>query len=140
MNRRRFLDMLLAGQFLALFAAIVYPLLRYLFPSASADQDPAEVKVGPASELEPGNARLVRLGARPVLVLKTKEGEVRALNATCSHLHCTVQFRKDAGDIWCACHDGRYDLQGKNIAGPPPRPLERLVTEVRDGDLYVKKA
>ena len=138
--RRRFLDLLLAGQFLALFSAVLYPLLSYLFPSAAADQDPPEVKVGPAAELAPGGAKLVKMGARPVLVVRTAEGEVRAFNARCTHLNCTVQFRKESSDIWCACHDARYDLAGKVLGGPPPRPLPSMTVEVRDGDLWVKKA
>ena len=138
--RRRFIDLLLAGQFLALAAAIFYPIARYLFPAAAAGSDPAEIKVGPASDLAPGTARLVRMGAKPVLVMRTAEGQLRALLATCTHLNCTVEFRKEQSDIHCACHDGRYDLTGKNVGGPPPRPLTALVAEVRDGDLYVKKA
>src|SRR5687767_10905286 len=104
--RRRFIDLLLSGQFLALAAAILYPLARFLFPSASADQDPAEIKVGPAADLGPGSARLVKMGSKPVLVLRTPEGQLRAMLATCTHLNCTVQYRKEQSDIHCACHDG----------------------------------
>lgn len=138
--RRRFLDLLLSGQFLALAAAILYPLARFLFPAASAEADPPEILVGPAADLAAGTARLVKMGAKPVLVLRTPEGAVRAMVASCTHLNCTVAFRKEQSDIHCACHDGRYDLTGKNVGGPPPRPLTTLVTEVRNGDLYVKKA
>lgn len=138
--RRRFLDLLLSGQFLALAAAILYPIARYLFPAASSVADPVEIRFGPASELSPNSARIVKMGSKPVLVLRTSDGQVRALLATCTHLNCTVQFRKEQGDVYCACHDGRYDLTGKNVGGPPPRPLQALVTEVRDGDLYVKRS
>lgn len=138
--RRKFLDLLLSGQFLALAAAILYPIARFLFPAASQGADPVEIKVGPAAELAPNSARIVKMGSKPVLVLRTADGQVRAMHATCTHLNCTVQFRKEQSDIYCACHDGKYDLTGKNVSGPPPRPLPTLVTEVRDGDLYVKKA
>jgi Rieske Fe-S protein len=49
---------------------------------------------------------------------------VRAFNALCTHIDCTVKYRADKGDIFCACHEGVYDLNGRNISGPPPRPLE----------------
>lgn len=137
--RRRFIDLLLSGQFLALAMAILYPLVRFLLPSSAAEQDPLEIKLGPAADLPAGSARLVRMGSRPVLVLRTPEGSLRALVATCTHLNCTVQYRKEQSDIHCACHDGKYDLTGKNVSGPPPRPLTALAVEVRDGDLYVKK-
>ena len=55
--------------------------------------------------------------------MHTAEGEYKAFSAVCTHLSCTVQYRPDLGHIWCACHNGHYDLAGKNVAGPPPRPL-----------------
>ena len=43
--------------------------------------------------------------------------------ATCTHLDCVVGYQKDRSRIWCNCHGGSYDLTGRNIGGPPPRPL-----------------
>ena len=57
----------------------------------------------------------------------------------CTHLNCTVQYRADLSHIWCACHNGHFDLGGKNIAGPPPRPLDPLVVNARGGQIVVSK-
>jgi Rieske Fe-S protein len=54
----------------------------------------------------------------------------------CTHLDCIVQYREDIGHIWCACHNGHYDLNGANIQGPPPRPLSRY-TVVEQGDRII---
>ena len=72
--------------------------------------------------------------------MRTASGELRAFSAICTHLNCTVQYRDDLGHIWCACHNGHYDLNGRNIAGPPPRPLEALVVNVRGDQIVVRKA
>ncbi|MBI2884427.1 MAG: Rieske 2Fe-2S domain-containing protein, partial [Candidatus Methylomirabilis oxyfera] len=64
---------------------------------------------------------------------------LRAFSAVCTHLQCTVQYREDRQDIWCACHNGVYDLNGKNISGPPPRPLEALKLNVRGDQIIVMK-
>jgi Rieske Fe-S protein len=56
--------------------------------------------------------------------LPLTSGDVRAFNAICTHVDCTVQYRPEKGDIFCNCHNGVYDLNGTNISGPPPRPLE----------------
>ena len=56
-------------------------------------------------------------------VIRVAESDYRAFSAVCTHLDCIVDFRKDKDLIWCWCHDGIYDLTGKNIGGPPPRPL-----------------
>jgi Rieske Fe-S protein len=49
----------------------------------------------------------------------------------CTHLECTVQFKSDTSQIWCACHNGLYDLSGNVISGPPPRALERFTVNLR---------
>ena len=66
-------------------------------------------------------------------------GDVRAFSAVCTHLACTVQYRPDFQHIWCACHNGHYDLQGKNIAGPPPRPLDAYKVDIAGDEVYVTK-
>ena len=45
----------------------------------------------------------------------------RAFAGTCTHLACTVQYRESQNDIFCACHNGVYDIEGRNVSGPPPR-------------------
>ncbi len=67
--------------------------------------------------------KIVRFGTEPVIVLRVGDDDYRAFSATCTHLDCIVDYRKDKRLIWCWCHNGIYDLSGKNIGGPPPRPL-----------------
>lgn len=61
-----------------------------------------------------------------------EENDLKAFNAICTHTDCTVEFRPDKGDIFCACHNGLYNLDGKNVSGPPPRPLEAYKVSLRD--------
>jgi Rieske Fe-S protein len=42
--------------------------------------------------------------------------------------------------IWCACHNGYYDMNGRNIAGPPPRPLTEYKVVQKGDDIIVSKA
>jgi len=50
-----------------------------------------------------------------------------------------VQYRSDRPDIWCACHDGVYDVNGVNISGPPPRPLTKLNVYVRGEKIILQR-
>jgi Rieske Fe-S protein len=93
-----------------------------------------------ARDLPPGVGKVFRFAGRPALVLRTREGELRAFSAVCTHLQCTVQYRPDLDLIWCACHNGRFDLTGRNVAGPPPRPLEQFAAAVRGEDVVVTRA
>ena len=62
-----------------------------------------------------------------------------AFSAVCTHLNCTVQYRPDLSQIWCACHNGHFDLNGKNVEGPPPRPLEAFAVNARGNQIVVSK-
>jgi len=137
--RRRFVETLLGGSFLASLAAFVYPVWRYLAPPAIADLGGDEVAAGKIGEIKTNGSKIFRFGTRPALLIVTDDGEYRALSAVCTHLGCTVQYRPDLHEIWCACHNGMYDLNGRNISGPPPRPLEQFQVHVRGDEIIVSR-
>ncbi len=122
-TRREFLNFFLGGGFTALLGAIFYPILRFVMPPAKSEAFGGSVAAAKMGELSPNSGKIFPLGDRPGLLVHTAEGEYKAFSAVCTHLSCTVQYRPDLGHIWCACHNGHYDLTGKNVAGPPPRPL-----------------
>ncbi len=70
-------------------------------------------------------------GGKPCLVIMAPDGKPRAFNAVCTHLDCTVEFHADRGELFCNCHNGVYDLNGRNVSGPPPRPLEKYNVTLR---------
>ncbi len=137
--RRRLVEMLLGGGIFASIAAFVYPVLRYLVPPPVADLGGDEVVAAKIGDLKPNTGKIFRFGSRPALLVMTAEGEYRSLSAVCTHLGCTVQYRNDLHEIWCACHNGLYDLNGRNISGPPPRPLEAFQVHVRGDEIVVSR-
>ena len=108
-------------------------------PPPVADLGGDEVIAAKVGDLKPNSAKIFRFGSRPGLLLRIGESEYRAFSATCTHLSCTVQYRTDLHEIWCACHNGMYDLNGRNVSGPPPRPLESYRVHVRGEDLVVNR-
>jgi len=136
-QRRRFVEFMLGGGFLASAASFLYPVMRYLIPPKVVDLGADEVVAAKVGELKPNGYKIFRFGSRPALLLMTADGEYRALSAVCTHLSCTVQYRPDLREIWCACHNGLYDLNGRNISGPPPRPLEAFTARVRSDEIIV---
>ena len=137
--RRHFVNILLGTGLLASAASFFYPVFRYLIPPKLPDPTGGAVLAARVSELKPNTAKTFRFGTRPGLLVQTAAGEYRAMSATCTHLGCTVQYRTDLREIWCACHNGIYDLNGRNISGPPPRPLEAFDVQVRGDDIFVRR-
>ena len=137
--RRRMIKILLGGGLLGSFASFLYPVLRYLVPPLVADLGGDQVMAGKTDELKPNTAKIFRFGSRPGLLIRNNDGSYQALSATCTHLGCIVQYRGDLQEIWCACHNGLYDLNGRNISGPPPRPLEVYEVHLRGDDVVVSR-
>jgi Rieske Fe-S protein len=137
--RRRIVEMLLGSGLFASIAAFLYPVVRYLIPPPVADLGGDEVIAAKVADLKPNGSKIFRFGTRPALLLMTAAGEYRALSAVCTHLSCTVQYRNDLHQIWCACHNGMYDLNGRNVSGPPPRPLEAFQVHVRGDEIVVSR-
>jgi len=138
-GRRTFINWLLGTSLGATVAAALYPVLRFVVPPPVAEAPVNRVLAGKLSELAPNSGKVFRFGSKPGILLRTPTGEVRAFSAICTHLNCTVQYRPDFQHIWCACHNGHYDLHGKNIAGPPPRPLEAYEVDLAGDDVFVTK-
>jgi cytochrome b6-f complex iron-sulfur subunit len=137
--RRRFLQGFLTSTVGLLAAAVVYPVLRFISPPRVAEDVSSRVLAGKVSEVSKEGWKIFPFGAEPGILVEKSPGEFRAFSATCTHLECTVQFDKSAHRIWCACHNGFYDLEGKNVAGPPPRPLKPYSVQVSGDDIYVSK-
>jgi cytochrome b6-f complex iron-sulfur subunit len=140
-SRRRWLSRLLGTSLGATLLSFAYPTLRYLVPPAALEPSQSEIELDvKASEILPNTGRIVPFAGKAILLLKTASGELRALTATCTHLACTVQFRAERSDIWCACHNGTYDLNGLNVSGPPPRPLVKLDVKVQGDKVVIRRA
>jgi Rieske Fe-S protein len=71
------------------------------------------------------------------LLVRVAANEVVAFGQKCTHLSCAVVPRPAEGSFYCPCHEGHFDLRsGAPTAGPPRRPLARIVLEMRGRDIY----
>jgi len=138
-SRRGFLDFFIGGGITALVAAILYPVFRFITPPELPEATQSSVVAAKVGELQPNSGKIFRFGKEAGILILLKSGKYRAFSATCTHLDCTVQYRPDLEEIWCACHNGHYDLNGKNIAGPPPAPLPSYEVTVRGENVVVSK-
>lgn len=137
--KRNLLKYIMSGGLLALFASIFYPIFAYLKPPEQTEVEVKSVSGGKVGEMPPESGKIIKFGTKPVILIRTPDNEYRAFDATCTHLDCTVQYRKDLEMIWCACHNGKYDLTGRNVAGPPPRPLEPYKVIIQGDDILIAK-
>jgi Rieske Fe-S protein len=130
-KRRSFLDSVLGVGFVSTAVSVFYPVWRYLIPPPTNEPTTDSVVAGKVADFPSNSGVVLKFGARPAILVRTPEGQFRAFTAVCTHLDCTVQYRAETSQIWCACHNGLYDLSGNVVSGPPPRPLERFAVNLR---------
>lgn len=140
MKRRSFLNVLIRISGTAIGGFVLYPVARYLIPPPSPEAATRRVIAARKDELVPGSFKIFPFGGQPGLLIRTADGGYRAFSAVCTHLGCTVQYRPGQKLIWCACHNGMYDLEGRNVSGPPPRPLEVYAVHESGDAIVVEKA
>jgi Rieske Fe-S protein len=140
-ERRTLVNWLLATSAGAFLVSALYPLTRYLVPPKGGESAAASVTLAiKPDEVKPNSGQIFKFGSRPGILVRTPAGELRAFSAVCTHLNCTVQYRQDVSRIWCACHNGHFDLNGQNVAGPPPKPLETYAVNVRGSQIVISKS
>jgi cytochrome b6-f complex iron-sulfur subunit len=127
-ERRQFLNWFLGTSFGALAVSVLYPIGRFISPPRIAEPGTAQIDAGTTGDpaFRDKAFKIVRFGSDPVIIVRAADDDYRAFAATCTHLDCIVGYQKEHSRLWCNCHGGAYDLTGRNIAGPPPRPLTPL--------------
>jgi Rieske Fe-S protein len=141
-RQRRLLLGALGGLAVVWAGASLYPVYRFLSPQPAPDPFGKEgravvEKIMPAEVAQNGMGKNGGYAGRGVIVFRNGYGELKAFDSKCTHAGCNVQFQ--GAKLFCNCHGGTYDLSGKNIAGPPPRPLTELAVFEDKGLLYVAR-
>jgi len=125
-SRRRAIARLLWGAAGAVAVPAAYVAARFLRPPVT---EPARCVAGSIEKLRAQGTTLIRVGLNDAVVQPMPDGSVRAISLRCTHTGCPVRWVDASKEFHCSCHGGRFDSDGNVIAGPPPRPLERLRVE-----------
>ena len=150
LNRRQFVKVVLVSIGTIITAVIGLPAVAYLiYPATQTQESDAWIPLGPLANYPIGQPTLFNFTRTKVngwektvnsygaYVVRYTETAHRVFSNVCTHLSCRVNWREDAVDFHCPCHDGVFDIEGKVVSGPPPRPLDEYETKVEDGNLFI---
>jgi menaquinol-cytochrome c reductase iron-sulfur subunit len=149
-TRRRFLGYLSGLLTAAIAAALALPLIRFYVGNAFRSKQARWLKLGPTSEVRPGEPRLFRISyadqdgwretiARQDVYAVTADGkDFFVLSNLCTHLGCPVRWDEKEHRFLCPCHGGVFSIDGTVQKGPPPHPLIRMAHKVEGSTLYVQ--
>jgi len=113
----------------ALCAMAGAPVVKYLAPQkGKALKGPQNVAA--SEEIPDGGSKLFVLGSLYALVVRTA-GKLAAVNATCTHAGCIIEWDGKAGIIKCNCHGAQFETSGRKISGPAK---DQAPLEVREAE------
>jgi Rieske Fe-S protein len=93
-------------------------------------------KIDCAESLLPGGSLYFNYPGRndPAVLFRSTDGEYVAYSRRCAHAGCTVDVDGPRRRLSCPCHQGAYDTRyGYVLFGPPRRPLDQIMLQVRAG-------
>ena len=149
-TRRGFLKRLIG--FMAVLNGLVLglPLAKYLLgpPSASGktqwsritevdslpEGQPIEIRFQARSD----EAYLHTMEVRSIWAIKKASGEVTVFSPVCTHLGCHYLWDPKTNQFECPCHASVFDVSGKVLSGPAPRPLDTLPVKTENGELFIQ--
>jgi cytochrome b6-f complex iron-sulfur subunit len=140
-GRRRLITYLLGFSVVATVGGVLTPIVGYLWPPKRASAGGSgRVQVGTTADFPAGQGNVVPVNDKPVIIVNTAQGGLRAFSAICPHLGCIVEWDEPRQFILCPCHDGRFNaVNGAIISGPQPAPLPELALAVEGDAVYVSE-
>lgn len=143
MDRRGFLKKIVKS-FFFFISLLIIPVIFYIYPPAIGQKKIYYIYLSDEDDIPKSGLRRFNyqysLDDKIItgyVYLKKEVDELTAFSPVCTHLGCLVKWDNISKEFICACHGGKYDIDGNVIAGPPPKPLERLPFEIKDGKLYI---
>ena len=136
-TRREFLiNMIMTVGLLSGLGSLFIRFFQFLYPMVPPLKF-IEVLAAKRGDIPLNSARAFNLPQGKVMIAN-KENKLQAFSAICTHLACIYHWEDDKNRFHCPCHHGMFDIDGKVLSGPPPRPLDRIETVVRGDDVYLK--
>ncbi|OGZ98741.1 MAG: hypothetical protein A3C07_04635 [Candidatus Sungbacteria bacterium RIFCSPHIGHO2_02_FULL_47_11] len=137
LSRRDFLGWIIQFGLFTTLAGMIAPALTYLWPVTRRGPAGGLSDVCAEDDILVWGGKKIILAGSAILVIRTPQG-FKAYSAICTHLGCLVEWDGKKREIICPCHAGLFDLDGKVVAGPPPRPLPSYEVSVVNGRVMVK--
>ncbi|MGE5141053.1 MAG: ubiquinol-cytochrome c reductase iron-sulfur subunit [Rudaea sp.] len=139
-TRRRSLQLLLGFSVVSTVGGIVGPIVSYLTPQTGTVTGGGSVDVGKIEDFPVGSGTVVSVNDKPVIIVNTKAGGLKAFSAICTHLGCIVAWEARKNVVQCPCHEGVFNATtGAVVSGPPPKPLAAYELVVKDGKVLIGK-
>lgn len=136
-SRRRFLSNAFMTMGLSFGLGTLFLRFGQFLTPKKKERKTDEILVGSNADISEGTATSLEVAGNKILLVRSKDS-ITAFSRICTDLGCLVNWDPAREQFICPCHQGIYDKNGKNIAGPPPRPLNRFEVVAKGDNIYIQ--
>ncbi len=133
MKRRSFLGILFSALGISAVGTTGYPLLRYLAPHSGAEKTNKHT----FNKSDIGDVKEILFRQTPSIIINRPGKGYIALSRVCTHLGCLLEYDSATKTLVCPCHAGSFDLEGRVIAGPPPKQLIKFPLDIQGDNITI---
>ncbi|HON85393.1 MAG TPA: ubiquinol-cytochrome c reductase iron-sulfur subunit [Syntrophorhabdaceae bacterium] len=123
-SRRQFLNTLFGGWLIAFLSGGFYALLKFAFPTLGKEPDFVVLNAKDFIDIPTNSVKPFAWGGKLGFIFKRPDNKTVALKGVCTHMECNIAYKPEDKKFYCPCHKGWFDMDGKVLEGPPPKPLE----------------
>jgi len=136
-SRRRFIGFAWIAAAAVVVGELIGGTLAFLWPRRRGGKSVTFFIAGKQTDFKVGEVVVFR---KEKLFVARTEGGFLAISATCTHLHCIVNWNAVQRRFECPCHGAQFDQVGAVLAGPPPRPLDLYKLQMVAGNVVIDKS
>jgi len=148
-SRRTFVQWMIAAAAGLIGFSLAIPLVGYVISPTLKRREKPWVGIGRLDDLPVGEPKqldyvatihdgyLETKSRKAVWAVKQADGAVTVFSPLCTHLGCGYHWDGSQRQFKCPCHCSVYDVSGNVLAGPAPRRLDVLPTQIENGQLQV---
>lgn len=129
----------LGGWLFAFFSGCFYAFMKFAFPTLGKEPDFVILNAKEFTDIPTNSVKPFPWGGQLGFFFKKADNTTHALKGVCTHMECNIMYKPEDRKFYCPCHQGWFDEDGKNIAGPPPKPLEFFDYFIEGEKLVVAK-
>lgn len=152
-SRREFLNRFVMAAAGVVAAAIAVPLIGYFVtPSFARKGAETAIPVASTSSIPAGAPTFVTYQqtiqdgwvtgpeTMAAWIVTTNGSDFTVFEPHCPHLGCLYAWNPGLQEFECPCHASIFDINGKVLAGPAPRPLDQIPFRIENGQIVLLKA
>ncbi len=139
-TRRGFLREILFGWFALTVLPMIYVIAEYIYPKSAKEINLLDYPVAKLADVPVNSFKIFKVKKKPVIVMNSEQGQIKAMSLVCTHLGCVVEFKPEEKKFHCNCHGSIFDKDGINLSGPAPKPLIPYRVKLTNTDILISEA